>query len=256
MINIKKLYHELLFTTLIISFFDAALTGLAAFGLSYIFVYFYRLEYYFSIIFAVIVFIRSFYLKSKQNKILLLEDKYPDLKERLRTSFDYQKRSNPVIDSLHYDIFKRMKRVDVNAYLNPKKLTIKIFVICIALTTVLSLAAYGVDIYEVKLQVQKSEVYRRAGAIVDNIFEKRDEIFDRPWLKDPRLIGLGSKENNVTIDTYNTELDISEIGQPEKNDYGGHYPEEIKGAAQEVYEEGIPTEHKDVIKEYFKKINE
>jgi hypothetical protein len=60
----------------------------------------------------------------------------------------------------------------------------------------------------------------------------------------------------VIVETSNTELDISNIEDTKKNDYGGHYPDEVKGAAEEVYEEGIPEEYKEVIKEYFKKINE
>lgn len=254
--KIRKLYHELLATTLILNFFDSVLTAFAAFALSYIFIYFYRFKYYFAIAIAAIFFVRSFYLKTRQNKILLLEGKYPDLKERLRTSFDYKASSNTVIDSLHHDIVKMMKKVDVNAYLSPKRLTIKIVVICLALFSVFYMSAHGIDILEVKVQVQSSEIYKKAGTVFDNIFEKRDEILDRPWLKDPRLISLGDDEKNVTIETYNTELDITEIGEPEKNDYGGHYPEEIRGAADEIYEEGIPEEHKDVIREYFKKINE
>ncbi len=254
--NIRKLYRELLVTTLVINFFDSALTAFAAFALSYVFIYFYRLNYYISIIIALLFFIWSFYKKTRQNKIILLEEKYPNLKERLRTSFDYKANSNAVIDSLHRDIARMMKKVDVNAYLSSKKLAIKVFVICITLSSVLYMSSIGLDVLEVKLRVENSEIYRRAGAIVEDIFEKRDEVFDRPWLKDPRLLNLGNRENNVTIDTYNTELDITEIGEPEKNDYGGHYPEEIKGAAEEIYEEGIPEEHKEVIKEYFKKINE
>lgn len=254
--NIRKLYNELLLTTLVLNFFDSVLTGIAAFSISYIFIYFYRLKYYFSIIIAIVFFIRSFYKKTKQNKILLLEEKYPDLKERLRTSFDYKSRSNPVIDSLHNDIAIMMRKIDVNAYLSSKKLAIKVFVICLSLSSVLYMASIGMDVLEIKVRVENSDFYRRAGAVVDSIFEKRDEILDRPWLKDPRLLDLGNKENNVSIDTYNTELDITDITEPEKNDYGGHYPEEIKGAAEEIYEEGIPEEHKQVIKEYFKKINE
>lgn len=254
--NINKLYRELLVTTIVLNFFDSLLTGISAFGVSYIFVYFYRLKYYFSIIIAVIFFIISFYKKTKQNKILLLEEKYPDLKERLRTSFDYKSRSNPVIDSLHNDIAKMMQKVDVNAYLNSKKLAIKVLVICLTLSSVLYMASVGMDMLEIKVRVENTEFYRRASEIAKNIFETRDETTNRPWLKNPRLITLGNKENNASIDTYNTELDITDIAQPEKNDYGGHYPEEVKGAAQEIYEEGIPEEYKEVIKEYFKKINE
>ena len=49
---------------------------------------------------------------------------------------------------------------------------------------------------------------------------------------------------------------MGQIRDAGQNEYGGHYPEEISGVAQEVYEERIPEEYKDVIKEYFKKINQ
>ena len=149
-----------------------------------------------------------------------------------------------------------MKKVDVNAFLEIKKLASKIMVIIVMLLAVLYFSSVGFDILDIKTRIVNSAFYNKLDTFSKDLFDTRDEITDRPKLDDPRLLILGDKDLNVSIDTYNTELDITDISEAEKNDYGGHYPEEVKGAAQEIYEDKIPEEHKEVIKDYFKKINE
>lgn len=253
--NVKKMYNELLFTSLILNLFDSLLTACAIFGISYIFIYFYRQSYVLGLIIAIVFFIRSLGRKIKENKIILIEQKYPDLQERLRTSYDYKSKSNTIIDSLHEDIVKMMKNVDVNAYLDIKKISLKILLIMVSLSLVLYFSSIGLDVLDIKTNIVNSALFEKLTDIAKDIFEGREQIQDRPLLKEGSLLDIGDKDFNVSIDTYNTELDISDIGEPEKNDYGGHYPDEVKGAAQKIYDAGIPQEDKEVIKEYFKKIN-
>jgi hypothetical protein len=255
--NIRRMYHELILTSLVLNFFDSLLTATAIFSVGYFIVYFYRLNFLFAVITGGAFFIRSLVRKIRQNKILILENKYPNLRERLRTSYDYQDKTNTIINQLHTDIISMMKKVDVNAYLSSRDLFLKILIILIMLSSTLYLSSIGLDILDVTNIVINSQLFKRTSGFVKDIFdETRNEITNRPLLDDPRLITLGNKDLNISIDTYNTELDISEVSDPEKNDYGGHYPEEILGAAQKTYDEKIPEEHREVIKEYFKKINE
>ena len=249
------MYNELRITSLVLNLVDSLFTAIAFFSIGYAIVYFYRINIFVAYVVGTIFFLRSLVMKVRQNKIILLENKFPDLKERLRTSFDYQEKTNTVINELHSDIVKIMKKVDINAFLNSKTLLIKIFVICSFLTTTLYLSAIGFDIIDVKNSITKSKFYQGATSFAQDFFDTRDEITDRPLLENPRLITLGDRELNLTIEAYNTELDISEISGTEQNDYGGHYPEEIAGVAQETYDERIPEEYKDIIKEYFRRIN-
>ena len=195
-------------------------------------------------------------IKIKQNKILVIEKKYPNMKERLRTSYDHQSRSNYVIDSLHNDIVRMMKRVDVNAYLNSRTVSVKVVLVCFMLFSVLYFSSVGLDILDITTRISNSDFYDGIRGRVEDAFDNRIQILKRPRLDEPRLLSLGEDDFNLTIETYNTELDITDISSAEKNDYGGHYPEEVAGAAQEVYEEGIPEEYKEIIKTYFKKIHE
>ena len=125
--NIRKLYNELLATSVILNFFDALLTAMLIFSISYFLFYFNRVNVLFGVALSILFFFKSFYTKIKSNKILIIEDKYPDLKMRLRTSYDYKSNSNTIIDSLHKDIAKYMKKVDVNAYLSMRKIIAKVF---------------------------------------------------------------------------------------------------------------------------------
>jgi hypothetical protein len=61
---------------------------------------------------------------------------------------------------------------------------------------------------------------------------------------------------NLSLDVFNTDIDVSEIEEPEKNDFGETYPEETGVDPQEVYEDKIDEEHRDIIKKYFDSIKD
>ena len=255
--NIKRMYHDLQATSVILNILDSFLTALTVFSIGYFLIYFYRINYIVAIVIAMLFFMRSLVKKIKENKILLLEKKHPDLRERLRTSYDYQEISNPIIDDLHKDIVKIMRQVDVNAFLNAGALFLKGILICGLLFGTFYMSSIGYDVLDVTKAITNSRIYRTTADFAKDLFqEDREETTNRPLLDNPSLIGLGDEQLNLSLETMSTELDITEITDTGKNDFGGKYPIEIAGYAQETYEEKIPEEHKDVVKEYFKKINE
>lgn len=251
---IKNMYRDLVVGSIILNVFDATLTALVIMAISYMIIYFYRINYLFAVVLAVLFFLRSLIKKIRQNKILVIEKEYPNLKERLRTSYDNQDTSNTVANSLHEDIMNMMNRVDMNAYLNIKKISFKVFAILILMFSTLYFSSVGFDVLELKTRIVQSSIYQKIKDMTSSVMDQPGETKEGPKLKEPEIKKLGDKDVNVTIETYNTQLDISEISEPEKNDYGGYYPDEITGAAQEIYQEDIPEEYKDVVKDYFGKI--
>jgi hypothetical protein len=254
--NIRSIYHELILASLFLNIMDALLTAFAIFSIGFFIICFYRLSIFTALSISIIFFIRSLIIKLRQNKILVLEKKYPDLKEKLRTSFDYQDKSNYIVDDLHSEIAGVLRQIDINAYLNNYKIIGKIFITFILFSATLYFASVGLDVNRVTDTITSTGMYKRASKFTQDLFkETRDETKDRALLDKPRLISSGDTEVNLSIQSFDTELDINSISNSEKNDYGGHYPEEIAGASQETYNDKIPEEYKDVIKEYFKKIN-
>ncbi|MEM4397470.1 MAG: hypothetical protein QW757_02485 [Candidatus Woesearchaeota archaeon] len=252
---IKSLYKELLVVSLLLNFFDALLSAIAMFSICYFLMFFIRLDFRIAIFLSVLFFLRSIYSKIKENKILLLEKKYPNLKERLRTSYEHQSETNTIVNELHMDILGLMKKVDPNAFFDAKKTTIKVLIILGMLILTLYFSYLGFDTNLIKATIQRSDFGSKFFPLQD-LNETREEVKKREKLDKPKLIDLGNKEVNISIDTYNTELNIKEIKEPEKNDFNNKIPEEIGSVAQELYEEKIPEEYKDAVKEYFKKINE
>ncbi|MEK6916297.1 MAG: hypothetical protein AABW92_01005, partial [Nanoarchaeota archaeon] len=234
---------------------DAILTTITSFSIIYFIMYFYRIPFLVAILGSAAFFLWSFIRKIKENKILVLEQKYPNLKERLRTSYEYKTHSNDVIDSLHSDIVKVMKKVDIIAYLDSKKISFKVLAACILLFSTLYFASIGLDILDIKTRIVTSKTYNALEDFAKDIFQNDDD-YKKPVLDDPRLIVLGNEELKANVDVYNTGLDINEISEGEKNDFGGHYPSEVSGAAQNIYEEDIPEEDKEIVREYFRKINQ
>ncbi|AJF61724.1 TPA: hypothetical protein HA239_01445 [Candidatus Woesearchaeota archaeon] len=254
--NIRKMYTELLVTSVTLNIFDSILTTITAFSIIYFVLYFYRIPYLVAIAASAAFFLWSFIRKIRQNKILVLEQKYPDFKERLRTSYEYKTESNTVIDSLHSDITEMMKKVDISAYLDSGRVAFKVLAACILLFSTLYFSSVGLDILDIKTRIVTSSAYESLEEFATGLFTNDDQEFETPAAGDPRLIVLGNEELNANLDVYNTGLDINEISEGEKNDFGGHYPGEISGDAQEIYEEDIPEEDKEVVREYFKKINQ
>lgn len=251
---IKNVYKELLIVSLILNFFDALLSAIAMFSIGYFLTFFIRLDVRIAIISSILLFLRSIFLKIKQNKILLLEQKHPNLREKLRTSFEYKDKTNTIINDLHMDIIADIKKVDPNAFFEPKKIILKTLIIIGMVLLTLYFSYLGFDTFLIKNTILRTDI---GSKFFPNYFDKtREEIKNREKLEKAKLIDLGNKELNITLDTYNTELDIKNIKDPEKQDFGSKLPEEIGAAAQESYKEKIPEEYKDAVKEYFKKINE
>ncbi len=249
--KIKKMYNEILATSLLLNFFDSFLTALAVFSIIYFVMYFTRITHVIPIALSAMFFLWSLYRKIRENKILTLEKKYPSLRERLRTSYDNLNKNNIIVMALHQDILNIAKKVDVNAFLNIKRLSFKVIITCFMLFSTLYFSSIGLDVLDIKTRVVHSSFYKKIAESIDI----KDEIKDRPLLKKPSLLDLGKKDMNFSVETYNTELDINNIEEPKKEDFGGYYPEEVEGAAQEAYESKIPDEYKETIKEYFDKIN-
>ncbi|NTV24290.1 MAG: hypothetical protein HGA85_08045 [Nanoarchaeota archaeon] len=253
--NVKKMYNEVIVTSLALNFFDSLLSSAAAFAVGYFLAFFFKLPITVAYVAAGAFFLFALIRRIRQNKILKLEESYPALHERLRTSYDHQSASNSVINDLHADIMGLMQKVDVSAFLSGKGIALRIFVICILLFSTLYLSSVGTDFFSIVAAAKNSQAYKMAKTFSMDLFdEEREEVKNREMLDSPSLINKGTQDMNISIDTFNTELDSTDIKDPEKNDYGGHFPQEIAGAAQETYDEKIPEEYKESVKDYFKKI--
>ena len=121
---VQRMFFEISFISFLIVFLDAFITGIFFFTVFHLLFTFFKIHFYYAIIASSLFFLISFIKKLKRNKILEIEKKYPELKERLRTSKDYKSIENPVVLALHTEILNSINIVLSFNYLNDSLLIV------------------------------------------------------------------------------------------------------------------------------------
>ena len=88
--SVKKLFTEIVISSLLLIFLDSLITTIFFFSFFMLLFHFIGLKLIYAVYPSIIFFIISFFKKVKINEILELEEKYPELREKLRSSYDYQ----------------------------------------------------------------------------------------------------------------------------------------------------------------------
>ncbi|MBD3204035.1 hypothetical protein GF327_07070 [Candidatus Woesearchaeota archaeon] len=252
----KSLFTELIISSLIVIFFDSLVTAIFFFSVSAFILSFLDFSLIYGIYPSALFFLISFIKKLRINKIHKLEEKYPELREKLRTSSDYKNKNNSVVMALHSEVVSLMSKVDINAIINQKKIFLKVTGICVLYFLIIMLTAYNFRLPMISekisnLPVDMGLIKLKAG---DYIKDKINYGVENEYLENSSIAELGDEEMNLSLDVYNTEIDISEINEPNKNDFGESFPGEVDPDAQEIYDEKISDEYRKAIKNYFEKI--
>ena len=65
---------------------------------------------------------------------------------------------------------------------------------------------------------------------------------------------LGDEDVEITLESANVEIDINDIREVEERTFTTTYPEEIGAMAASAFEEQIPKDQQEIVKNYYKKI--
>ncbi|MBU0757358.1 MAG: hypothetical protein KKF44_04780 [Nanoarchaeota archaeon] len=257
----RKMFHEIVISSILLCFFDALFTGILFFSFGFFLFAFFNLSFIVPILFAAIFFLFSFVKKLRQNKILSLEEKYPELKERLRTSRDYEDDEGPVAMALHTEVIGLVGKADINALINDKKLALKIMGISALFFLTLVFSSYGANITYItnKFSVRPDfinfdNIKTKAADLINNDINL---VMTPDFLENGSSAKLGDEELNLTLGIYSTELDVSQIENPKNKEFGETFPSEDANLyAEETYDDSINDEYKSVIKKYFDSLKE
>lgn len=195
------------------------------------------------------------YMSFKSSKPLIVESKYAPLREKLRTAADNLTMENPVIEELEYEVTREMKNVGLSMFLNPKTLSYKIFgvillsfLIIFATTSnlkLLELARHKVpDIFETK-------GLKGVGNFVAVKLNTSDDIYGKD-----DVAKLGDKELNIRIKPVDFKVNVKEEGDTKQQKFETVFPKELAVKETVAYEENIPQEQQELVKNYFKKLAE
>ena len=151
---------------------------------------------------------------------------------------------------------KIMNKVDINALINKKKLIIKVLGTTFFFFCVILASSYNFDIYMFSKEFVNTplDVRQIRGKANNFIKDKINLEYRENFSNNGSVAKLGNDTMNLSLDIYNTEIDISDIEEPEKKEFEEIYPQEMDADSQEIYEDNIQDEHKNIIKNYFNEL--
>ena len=242
--------------------FDMLLNSLILFLALYLASVLIGLYPFYSAIPAAMFLIITSYLGFDQSKALLVEQKYPNLNEKLRTAFDNAYVENEVVDDLEGEVVDDLRNVRVSSFIDRKKTAYKTSAIVALCFIILLVAAFGVRFIDVNLLFREGlPEFLTGGAGLS------PESADTPaagagessdiYGKE-KLAELGAEEIEINLAAMNFEvLSGASFREPPEVEFEETFPDIIcaddpGGCGNEQYsEEKTPVEHAELVKNYF-----
>ncbi|MBI3034642.1 hypothetical protein HYY72_05780 [Candidatus Woesearchaeota archaeon] len=200
------------------------------------------------------------------NKIRHVEAYYPRLNEKLRTAAEYARVENPVANELQQEVLNDLKGVEESEFLEESKTLAKAGIIGLLCLLILFLApvsvSTGVDfsfIGKVKnatanitFEVGKGNPSKGLGGLMKSDSMEgagngsTDDIYG-----DARIARLGDEELKLIIKPSTDSVNIRQVRDVESRDFLDTYPKEVVAVSSAAYDERIPKEQQEIVKNYF-----
>ena len=195
------------------------------------------------------------FISLKSSKPLIVESKYMPLREKLRTAADNIGMSNPVVEELEYEVTSEMKNVGLSMFINPKILSYKIFGVIVLSFLIIFTATLNVKLLEFTRQkvpnIFDTKGIKGVGNFVATKLNTTEDIFGKD-----DVAKLGDKELNIKLKPLDFKLNVKEEGEAERQNFDTVFPQEMVVKEASAYEENIPQEQQELVKNYFKKLAE
>jgi hypothetical protein len=240
--------------------FDAALNAIIVFLIAFLLLSFFNASAVYALIITLLYFVFAAYRKIREDKIRDMESKFDFLKEKLRTAAEHANVDNPVVDELHHEVLKELRTTEEAVFFNEKKTYIKAAVIALLCFMIIALAPIAFPKININLFSQNKVIITAAGGEegpfkgegkTGSLAPSKGSIYGTK-----SVAKLGSKELKVEIRPAGYELNIKEVSEVEKRKFNEQYPEEIYAEPSEAFEENIPKEQLELVKNYFKSVAE
>ncbi|MEK6984134.1 MAG: hypothetical protein AABX33_06175 [Nanoarchaeota archaeon] len=195
------------------------------------------------------------YIRFKVYKPLIVESKYSPLREKLRTAADNINLSNPVVEELEYEVSREMKNVGLSLFINPKILSYKIFAAMLLSFMIIFATTMNLKLLEFAKQkvpdIFDTKNLKGVGNFAAVKLETTEDIYGKE-----DVAKLGDKELNIRIKPVDFKINVKEEGDAQQQKFEATFPKELAVKESSAYEENIPQEQQELVKNYFKKLAE
>lgn len=238
---LKELKYEVVKMVFLNTFLDMALLFL---GLYLIFILLHFYPIFMALIPALIVFVVILRRRLNRFGLKSVEDKNPDIKEILRTAADNIDEDNFVVHQLHIELIRKMKNVTSSSFIKLGEVSTKIGVTLALSFFVIFLSANNIYI------VDLNKIF------IDTFIptQKGKEGFGEDIYGDKTELEQIDKEIEFEFKPLSFEINIDKVGEVESKDFERNYAEEVYVTQEAAFEENIPREQQEIVKNYFERI--
>ena len=194
------------------------------------------------------------YMSFKSYKPLIVESKYSPLREKLRTAADNIGRESPIVEELEYEVTSEMKNVSLSMFINPRTLSYKIFAVMLLSFLIIFVTTLNLKLLEFARQ-KVPDIFERSPKGVGNFVATKLETSEDIYGKED-VAKLGDKELNIRIKPVDFKINVKEEGEAQQQRFETIFPKELAVKETVAYEENIPQEQQELVKNYFKKLAE
>lgn len=251
--QIKHALAELKRAVKLMLFFSSFLDSLVVFMITMLVFLLTQIKWYYAgIIFLIYFTIHTMYI-IRASQIRNIDKKIPFLREQLITVNDYLDKNNEVINELNKEVLQKMKKVQTSYFIKFGRVTGRVITLVIISFLVIFASALNFQIFDANKLVK--DVKAKFSYQVDESqlgYQQNQSL--ESILGNKSIAELGYEEIKLQINPVESEIDISKVSDPQKQDFKTSQITEIKATTDKTYEEDIAKEHIKIVKTYFSQI--
>jgi hypothetical protein len=194
-----------------------------------------------SLVLSLIYLIYVWAKKVRLYTIGMVEDKFPDLKDKLTTAKDTVDSDNYVVTKLRVEVTKRLRDTEAGDIFNYTKLMFKIIVIVLLIFLIIFVTVKEWMIFDAEAAIAKLKMDFKFGGSESNAGDGKEGNSTGLEFQVPK-----------TID-YN-DIDNADAKNFKKEEFLSY--DELNAIGAQEYNDPITEEEKEIVKSYFDKINQ
>lgn len=189
--------------------------------------------------------------KFKKNTVVLIEEKYPELNERLRTIFDNKDNKNVVLENLAESVLVDIEKIKYSSFFETKRLGMRIAIILLLVTFLISSSINNPLYHE-----QKIDQERIISSTLISSSESRNT--DGNIFNEPSFISIANDSQGLIVYRGSgNELNVPGTSSKTPATYPP-FPHDVDTGitSSQPYSEAIPVIYQQIVKNYFMNISQ
>ncbi len=255
--KITEALKELKLTWNIIQGSEQIVEGMLVITIALAFIIFIGISWVYSLIPFLIYVGYKTYQYIKGNLFKSIEEKTPNLKEKLRTAAEFKDKETQMVKELNEDVVKEIKKVKSSFLVDYKTVAYRLLgLICLSFMVIIfstmNINLGGVE--GISYSINQIKFINEEKMDIPDIAIASEEG-DLDIYGDASVAELGLEKQELEVNALDSEIDLNKIGGVEKKTFAPQsIPKEIYTTYDVSYNERIPKENQKIVKNYFEKI--